>query len=78
MAAITHVTNPAALRDMLANAVEQGKTELVVQFGNADCQAEEVERIVRGVQSGADGRGWTVNFYPSRENVGLAEILMSD
>lgn len=78
LAAITHVTNPAALRDMLANAVEQGKTELVVQFGNADCQAEEVERIVRGVQSGADGRGWTVKFYPSRENVGLAEILMSD
>ena len=51
--------------------------ELVVQFGNTDCQAEEVERIVRSVQNGVDGRGWTVNFYPSRENVGLAEILIT-
>lgn len=78
LAEITHVTNTAALRDMLTNAVEQGKTELVVQFSNVDRRAEEIERIVRSVQSGVDGRGWTVHFYPSRESVGLAEILMND
>lgn len=78
LAGITHITNTAALRDMLVNAAEQGEAELVVQFGNTDCQAEEVERIVRSVQNGVDGRGWTVNFYPSRENVGLAEILITN
>ena len=78
LAEITHVTNTAALRDMLTNAVEQGKTELVVQFSNVDRRAEEIERIVRSVQSSVDGRGWTVSFFPSRESVGLAEILMND
>jgi len=58
--------------------VEQGKTELVVQFSNVDRRAEEIERIVRSVQSSVDGRGWTVSFFPSRESVGLAEILMND
>ena len=78
LAGITHITNTAALRDMLVNAAEQGEAELVVQFGSTDCQAEEVERIVRSVQSSVDGRGWTVSFFPSRESVGLAEILMND
>ena len=30
------------------------------------------------VQTARAGRGWTVSFFPSRESVGLAEILMND
>gem|GEM_PF-4827634 len=30
----------------------------------------------RGGETASGGQGWTVTFYPSRDNVGLAEILL--
>ena len=73
---IVHATNITALRDLLADAAEQGLTELAVQFSSADGTASDVERLVRGVETASGGQGWTVTFYPSRDNVGLAEILL--
>ena len=70
---IVHATNITALRDLLADAAEQGLTE---QFSSADGTAADVERLVRGVETASGGQGWTVTFYPSRDNVGLAEILL--
>ena len=73
---IVHATNITALRDLLADAAAQGLTELTVQFSSADGTAADVERLVRGVETASGGQGWTVTFYPSRDNVGLAEILL--
>lgn len=75
---IVHATNITALRDLLADAAEQGLTELAVQFSSADGTAADVERLVRGVETASGGQGWTVTFYPSRDNVGLAEILLGN
>ena len=73
---IVHATNITALRDLLADAAAQGLTELAVQFSSTDGTAADVERLVRGVETPSGGQGWTVTFYPSRDNVGLAEILL--
>lgn len=73
---IVHATNITALRDLLADAAVQGLTELAVQFSSADGTAADVERLVRGVETASGGQGWTVTFYPNRDNVGLAEILL--
>ena len=73
---IVHATNISALRDLLADAAAQGLTELVVQFSSTDGTAADVERLVRGVETASGGQGWTVTFYPSRDNVGLVEILL--
>ena len=73
---IVHATNITALRDLLADTAAQGLTELAVQFSSADGTAADVERLVRGVETASGGQGWTVTFYPSRDNVGLAEILL--
>ena len=61
-------------------------SEIVVTIGyrrteqqlnsSADGTAADVERLVRGVETASGGQGWTVTFYPSRDNVGLAEILL--
>ena len=73
---IVHATNITALRDLLADAAAQGLTERAVQFSSTDGTAADVERLVRGVETASGGQGWTVTFYPSRDNVGLAEILL--
>ena len=73
---IVHATNISALRDLLADAAAQGLTELAVQFSSADGSAADVERLMRSVETEAGGQGWTVTFYPSRDNVGLVEILL--
>ena len=74
---IVHATNISALRDLLADAAAQGLTELAVQFSSADGSAADVERLMRSVETEAGGQGWTVTFYPSRDNVGLVEILLA-
>ena len=73
---IVHATNISALRDLLADAAAQGLKELAVQFSSADGSAADVERLMRSVETEAGGQGWTVTFYPSRDNVGLVEILL--
>ena len=76
LAGIVHATNISALRDLLADAAAQGLTELAVQFSSADGSAADVERLMRSVETEAGGQGWTVTFYPNRDNVGLVEILL--
>ena len=76
MASIAHVTNTSALRDLLAQAQEEGLTELVVQFSSTDSSAADIERLIREVESSAGGADWLVRFYPDRDSVGLVEILL--
>ena len=76
MASIAHVTNTSALRDLLAQAQEEGLTELVVQFSSTDSSAADIERLIREVESSAGGADWLVRFYPNRDSVGLVEILL--
>ena len=74
--AVKHVTNTSALADLLTEAAEAGKSELVVQFSSSDTQAQQVRQIVEQVQAARGSWGWTVNFYPSTESIGVVEILM--
>ena len=74
---IVHATNISALQDMLADAAAQGLAELVVQFSSTDGTAADVERLIRSVETDVGGQGWTVTFYPNRDNVGLVEILLA-
>lgn len=74
--AVKHATNTSALADLLTEAAEAGKSELVVQFSSSDTQAQQVRRIVEQVQAARGSWGWTVNFYPSAESIGVVEILM--
>ena len=74
--AVKHGANAAALADLLTEAAEAGKSELVVQFSSSDTQAQQVRRIVEQVQAARGSWGWTVNFYPSTESIGVVEILM--
>ena len=76
MASIAHVTNTSALRDLLAQAQDEGLTELVVQFSSTDSSAADIERLIREVESSAGGADWLVRFYPDRDSVGLVEILL--
>ena len=83
MASIAHVTNTSALRDVLAQAQDEGLTELVVQLG-LGCALHpppptppaDIERLIREVESSAGGADWLVRFYPDRDSVGLVEILL--
>ena len=74
--AVKHATNTSALANLLTEAAEAGKSELVVQFSSADAQAQQVRQIVEQVQAARGSWGWTVNFYPSTESIGVVEILM--
>ena len=65
-----------ALRDLLAQAQEEGLTELVVQFSSTDSSAADIERLIREVERSAGGADWLVRFYPNRDSVGLVEILL--
>lgn len=76
MASIAHVTNTSALRDLLAQAQDEGLAELVVQFSSTDSSAADIERLIREVESSAGGADWLVRFYPNRDSVGLVEILL--
>ena len=66
MASIAHVTNTSALRDLLAQAQDEGLAELVVQFSSTDSSAADIERLIREVESSAGGA----------DSVGLVEILL--
>lgn len=73
---VVHATNVAALEDLLTEAAQSGKTELVVQFSAYEGSAQQIQQIVSRVQSAQSGSGWTVNYYPSAASIGVVEILM--
>lgn len=73
---VVHATNVAALHDLLTEAAQAGKSELVVQLGAFENQAAQVQQTVYQVQSAMGGSGWTTNFYPNSADAGVVEILM--
>ncbi len=75
VADVVHATNLSALADMLAEAAQEGKKELAVQFSAVEATAQEVLQIVEAVRAEQGGRSWTVNFYPE-SSVEMVEVLM--
>ena len=73
---IVHATNVSALHDLLTEAAQAGKTELVVQLSAFEGQSYQVQQTVYQVQSAMGGSGWVTNFYPNAANAGVVEILM--
>ncbi len=73
---IVHATNASALQDLLTKAVQDGKSELVVQLSSFDGQAYQVQQTVYKVQSATGSSGWVTNFYPNTSNAGIVEIIM--
>lgn len=73
---IVHVTNVAALQDLLTEAAQAGKSELVVQFSTPEGQSAQIQQTVQQVQRAVGGSGWQVNFYPNSAGAGVVEILL--
>lgn len=76
IAGIVHVTNVAAVQDLLTAAAQEGKNELVVQFSTQENLAAQVQQTVQQVQRTVGASGWQVNFYPNSTSVGVVEILL--
>lgn len=76
IANIVHATSVSALPDLLSAAMENGRTELVLQVGYFDRQEQEVYDIVSEVAMERGLSGYTVSFYPETGNVGVIEVLM--
>lgn len=79
--AVVNATSAVALYSLLDNAVAEGKSELAVRIGywNADSPAQ-VETTVADVREARGLTGtpeWTVNYYPSNQQVGLVEFLLT-
>ena len=73
---IVHATNVSALHDLLTEAAQAGKSELVVQLSAFEGQSYQVQQTVYQVQNAMGGSGRTTNFYPNSTNAGIVEILM--
>jgi len=77
---IVNATSPEALYSLLVSALDNGKTELAVQIGywNQAGQGTVEEAIARlreerGLTAATP---WSVQYYPSNEQVGLIEVIL--
>lgn len=78
---IVHATSVSALNTLLPTAVENGASELVVQVGYFQDQAQEVRDIVAQLQqeqTGMEATTWQTAFYPNESSAGIVEIIMED
>lgn len=79
--AVVNATSAVALYSLLDNAVAEGKSELAVRIGywNADspAQVDATVAAVREARGLTETPAWTVNYYPSNQQVGLVEFLLT-
>ena len=81
IASMVYTTSISALHDLLTSAARSGSSELVVQVGYFDDQAQEVRDIVTQVEqehTGGTEGAWQVEFYPNETSAGIIEILMKN
>lgn len=78
--AVVNATSPEALYSLLADALDQGKTELAVRMGywgpDGQARVEEAMGQLRQERELTETPSWVVNYYPAGENPGLIEVLL--
>lgn len=79
--AVVNATSAEALYSLLDTAVAEGNSELAVRIGywNADstAQVDAAVAAVREARGLTETPQWTVNYYPSSQQVGLVEFLLT-
>lgn len=79
MEAIVHTTSLSALQNLLTTAVQEGRSELVLQVSHFDDDPQAVYDLVSEIRDslGQDTTDpWEVNLYPSGGTVGIVEIVL--
>lgn len=78
--AVVNATSPEALYSLLADALDQEKTELAVRMGywgpDGQTRVEEAMVRLREERELTETIPWVVNYYPAPENPGLVEFLL--
>lgn len=78
--AVVNATSPGAVYSLLAEALDQGETELAVRtsYWGEDGQdrVEEAMTALREERELEETTPWVVNYYPGEENPGLVEFLL--
>ena len=78
--AVVNATSPEALYSLLADALDEGKTELAVRMGywgpDGQARVEDAMLQLREERELTETVPWVVNYYPSGENPGLVEFLL--
>lgn len=78
--AVVNATSPEALYSLLADALDEGRTELAVRMGYwgpaGQTQVEDAMLQLREERELTETVPWVVNYYPAGENPGLVEFLL--
>lgn len=78
--AVVNATSPEALYSLLADALDQEKTELAVRMSywgpNGQDRVEEAMLQLREERALTETVPWVVNYYPAGGNPGLVEFLL--
>lgn len=78
--AVVNATSPEALYSLLADALDQGETELAVRMGywgeDGRTRVEDAMLQLREERELTETVPWVVNYYPDEENPGLVEFLL--
>lgn len=78
--AVVNATSPEALYSLLADALDQGETELAVRMGywgeDGQARVEEAMLQLREERELTETTPWVVNYYPAGEKPGLVEFLL--
>ncbi len=78
--AVVNATSPEAVYSLLADALDEGKTELAVRMGywGADgrTRVEDSMAQLREERDLTETTPWVVNCYPTEKNPGLVEFLL--
>jgi len=78
---VVNATSPEALYSLLADALDQGRTELAVRIGywgeDGQTRVEDTMTQLREERELTETIPWVVNYYPSEaERPGLVEFLL--
>lgn len=78
--AVVNATSPEAVYSLLADALDQGKTELAVRMGywgeDGQTRVEEAMALLREERGLTETTPWVVNGYPEGGRPGLVEFLL--
>jgi len=78
--AVVNATSPEALYSLVADALDQGETELAVRMGywgeDGRTRVEDAMLSLREERELTETAPWVVNYYPTEENPGLVEFLL--
>ncbi len=79
--AVVNATSPEALYSLLADALDEGRTELAVRIGywgeDGQARVEDAMAQLREERELTETIPWVVNYYPAEaERPGLVEFLL--